>query len=212
MKILILMRNGSSRLPGKHLINIGGRLILDAIAGNMVNITEDLQVIYCIPDTSSNDSLYLALKKRGLTVFRGSESNVLLRLKECIAHYEDDIYVRLNGDNIFMTSSFLYGACLLHKYMHAEFSTNVGKRSMPKGLSFQIFSHEFFQKYYVANKDNLTAQEHVFINPEKFTERYVNLEFQGLSSKYESLALDTTEDLELIKDMIINNKTIFWND
>ena len=95
----------------------------------------------------------------------------------------------------------------MHIILGMDFTWNTQNRSLPKGISIQIIKKSTFLKYYEEVKDNIEAQEHVFLDMRNYVKNFVNVSIEcSKQIKNENLALDTSEDLERINRYIQNTK------
>jgi spore coat polysaccharide biosynthesis protein SpsF len=108
--IIVLCRYSSSRLPGKILLPLYGKPILEYILEKITSVVPKDSVVVCTSDLKTDDSISTYCTDKGYNCFRGSLDNVAQRFLNCADHYQFDYIVRINGDNLFL-DNFLY--CLL---------------------------------------------------------------------------------------------------
>ncbi len=70
---------GSTRLPGKSMMDLAGKPLIYRILERVIRCKMPDKVILAIPDTFENNSLFDVAKSLGVTVFSGSENDVLER-------------------------------------------------------------------------------------------------------------------------------------
>jgi CMP-2-keto-3-deoxyoctulosonic acid synthetase len=103
---IIQVRMGSRRLPGKALMTIAGRPIIQHVWERSVVAFGPEHVIAAYPDTAENEPLRVALDAMGARRFAwdGPEDDVLGRYFHC-AHrdrwHPDSIIVRVTADDPF---------------------------------------------------------------------------------------------------------------
>ena len=98
---IIQARMGSSRLPGKVLLPLGGRSILGYLVERLrgTRILDDIVVATTVnPD---DDIIASECRRREILCFRGSEQDVLGRYLGAAAVSNADIIVRVTADNPF---------------------------------------------------------------------------------------------------------------
>lgn len=101
--ILIQARTGSSRLPNKIVLPFyGDKSILDLIIEKLIVFEEDYRIILCTTTSKKDDVMELFAQKFGISIFRGSENNVLKRFVEASNHYKIKNIVRVCADNPFL--------------------------------------------------------------------------------------------------------------
>src|SRR5438128_6101801 len=98
---IIQARMGSSRLPGKVMMKIGGRPLLVYLV-ERISKARTLDAIVVATTTNPRDNVIIEeCERRGIPNFRGSEIDVLSRYVSAARAYEADIIVRVTADNPF---------------------------------------------------------------------------------------------------------------
>lgn len=85
--IAVTARLKSTRLPGKALVNIGGRPLLAYQVERLRGAT-DVPIVICTSDNSQDDPLVAFAAEMGCECFRGSEGDVLDRYFRCATAYD----------------------------------------------------------------------------------------------------------------------------
>jgi len=97
--LILQARMGSTRLPGKSLMDLAGAPLVGRMLERIKPCKSVDEIVLAIPDTSEN----FPLKELGLdynvTVFSGSESDLVDRYWRAALSVEADIVVRLPADN-----------------------------------------------------------------------------------------------------------------
>ncbi len=98
---IIQARMGSTRLPGKVLMNIAGRPLL-AYLVERISRARTLDEIVVATTINENDNAIIEeCEQRGIPNFRGSEEDVLRRYVSAARASRADIIVRVTADNPF---------------------------------------------------------------------------------------------------------------
>lgn len=98
--VLILQaRMGSTRLPGKSMMDLAGAPLVGRILERVKRCNNVDQIILAVPDTSENLQLQSLGKSYGVTVFAGSENDLVNRYFKAALSAKADIVVRLPADN-----------------------------------------------------------------------------------------------------------------
>ena len=103
---IIQARFGSTRLPGKVLMEVGGRSLIRRAWDASVEAFGEANVVFAIPATPENDELHSAIVGFTPEVFRwdGGENDVLGRFWHCAHRYRwhpDSVIVRVTPDDPF---------------------------------------------------------------------------------------------------------------
>jgi spore coat polysaccharide biosynthesis protein SpsF len=95
---IIQARMGSSRLPGKVLLDIGGEPMLVRVIERTCRAETLSRVMVATTDDSSDDPVAELCEKRGCVYFRGSVHDVLDRYYQAAHSQGADVIVRITAD------------------------------------------------------------------------------------------------------------------
>lgn len=103
---IVQARMGSTRLPGKMLLDLGGRPLVWWAWNAAVTAFGAEHVVVAMPASSDNDELSSVVEGFGATAFRwyGPENDVLGRFHACAHRYRwhpDSVIVRVTPDDPF---------------------------------------------------------------------------------------------------------------
>jgi len=96
---LVQARMGSSRLPNKMLLPLNGYPIIEWIYRRLSRCKRLDELVFAIPDNSTDDVLADYLRGLGANLFRGSEGDVLGRFFAAAKAYQASHVVRICADN-----------------------------------------------------------------------------------------------------------------
>lgn len=99
---IVQARMGSSRYPGKMIARLGGIPLLEWVLRRLVRAATLAQVVLAISDSENDDILVDIATTMDLSVFRGSESDVLDRFVGAARMANADNVVRVCADNPFI--------------------------------------------------------------------------------------------------------------
>lgn len=106
--IIIQARMGSTRLPGKVLMDFcEGQTILDILLKTISKSGISIPIILATGNGKENQPIVSFCKKNKIPCFVGEEENVLQRLIDCADFYKIDYAIRICADNPFLDSIFL---------------------------------------------------------------------------------------------------------
>ena len=95
---IIQARMGSSRLPGKVLLDIGGKPMLAHVADRTRMATSIDQVIVATTSDPADDPVAELCDRRGYACYRGSLHDVLDRYAQAASRYPCDVVARITAD------------------------------------------------------------------------------------------------------------------
>lgn len=155
--IIIQARMGSSRLPGKVLMPIAGKALLDHIFDRLRSLSLNSQVIVATTTQSMDDCIADFCSERAVC-FRGSELDVLDRYLQCAKLFNFSDVVRLTADNPFTDIDELRRLIQLHSQAGCDYCHSFG--SLPIGVGAEIFTFSALERSH-RDGHELHHREHV---------------------------------------------------
>jgi len=196
-------RTTSTRLPGKVLLDLGGRSVLDR---HLDRLAGTGYPVFVATTTNATDDPVAALaERRGVGVFRGDEQDVLSRFAGCARVHELDVVVRVTSDCPFVDPELVRRG--VQMYLAADdartYVANTLERTFPRGMDFEVFSAEALREA-DARAVSLAEREHVtpylYHHPDG-TMNLRNLAWHQDKSGYR-VTLDTEDDLRLARVLV----------
>lgn len=135
---------GSTRLPGKVLMPIAGKALLDHVLGRLLLLAYPVKTVVATSDLEQDDAIVRHCKSRGVAVFCGSETDVLDRYYQCAKANRFGHIVRLTADNPFTDMGELQRLIAQHLNQHNDYTHSFG--SMPLGAGAEIFTFVALEK------------------------------------------------------------------
>jgi spore coat polysaccharide biosynthesis protein SpsF len=142
--IIIQARMGSTRLPGKILMPIGGKVLLKHILFRLGTLRHPVTIVIATTDTRKDDIVKSFCDDHAVACFRGSENNVLDRFYQCAVQFGFRHIVRLTGDNPFPDMEELDSLITLHLSERTDYANSFA--SLPIGAGAEIFTFEALKK------------------------------------------------------------------
>jgi spore coat polysaccharide biosynthesis protein SpsF (cytidylyltransferase family) len=202
---IIQARLGSTRLPGKVLLDLGGRPVIDWVVERVAATPEVDEVIVAIPDGPEDDELFAHLDRRGVSVVRGSAADVLSRFGKAASMTSASMLARVTADCPFIDPSVLGRVIAAFRQQPpVDYCSNVLIRTYPIGLDCEVMSKEVLVLA-DAEAQTLPEREHVtpffYQQPERFRLRNVEAP-AGLNYPQYRLTLDEEPDLALLRRIL----------
>lgn len=208
--IFIPARLNSVRLPRKHLKEINGQPVIKYLIDRLKFAKKIRKIVVCTTESHSDDSLVEFLKKERISYFRGNDKDILVRLFDAAKHFETDIIVDVEGDDIYTDPFYVDEIVKVMENFDVDF---VSGNSSTKDFSFQLgFPHGLvpagirrsaLEKICVLKQttNTETGYKEFFTHTKLFKCRYLfpdsNLKFD----KNLRLTVDYHEDFELAKEV-----------
>ncbi len=200
---IIQARMGSTRLPGKILLNLEGKSVLLQVIDRVLKSKKIYQIVVATTTNPNDRKIVDSVKNYHLkvSVFRGSEEDVLDRYYQAAKKFKANVIVRVTADCPLIDWKVLDKAInVFLKDKDLDYASNVlGKRTYPRGLDVEVLSFQtlerIWQEVYV-KKD----REHVTL----FIKKNPNLFKCKRITNYSDYSchrwtLDEKDDYKLIK-------------
>jgi spore coat polysaccharide biosynthesis protein SpsF len=206
VKVLAILqaRLGSTRLPGKVLMPIQGKPILEHIIDFMRHSKLTDQIVVATTTLTEDNSIEEISKKIGIACYRGDPADVLSRYYECARFFKGDLIVRITGDNPMIDPAVVDDMIRICKEASCDYVSNVLHKTYPIGCSScEVFTFSILKKLHETRKDKLSREHvtyHIRENPNLYIVKEV-LAPAGLSRPNWRLTVDYPEDFELIKEI-----------
>jgi spore coat polysaccharide biosynthesis protein SpsF len=217
MKIIAIVqaRMGSTRLPGKVLMDLGGDTVLSRVVRRLRR-ARFLNGIVVATTTGPNDDAIIAEAQRlGVPDFRGSEDDVLDRYYHAARESGAGAVVRITSDCPLIDPELVDETIKLFLNERADYASNVLHRQFPRGLDTEVFTMAALERAW-RDASQPYQREHVtpylYEHPELF--RLVSERGQTDYSSYR-WTLDTTGDLGLLREIYSrfdNQDTFRWRE
>jgi glutamate-1-semialdehyde 2,1-aminomutase len=206
MKVLCIIqaRMGSTRLPGKILMEIEGKPMLHHELDRLSLSKLIDHVVVATGDGPENDPVETLCESLGVHSFRGSENDVLERYAKCAEKYpEYDAILRITGDNP-LIDPYVIDELIEHfDGSGSEYASNVEPHQFlyPDGTDCEIFTRDMLMR---AQKEATTEyeREHVTVFMEQSEDVKKSFITQELDFSHIRLTVDNPEDFEVISYLI----------
>ena len=134
---------GSSRLPGKSMMPLAGKPLVARILERVQRCKLPDEIVLAIPDNQENEILGELGKSCGVSVFAGSEDNLLDRYYQAAVNHAADVVVRLPADNATPEPEEIDRIVEFHLALERRgFSSNLANirgSGYPDGIGAEVF-------------------------------------------------------------------------
>ena len=198
---MIQARVGSTRLPGKVLLPLEKKTVLERVIERVQKSTKIDEVMVITTLNKADSEIVKACSNNGVRVFCGSEEDVLDRFYQAAKLLKPNHIVRITADCPLIDAAIIDQVIDKHLKEKNDYTSNVLKETFPDGEDNEIFTFESLKKSW--KEANLSSErEHVTLyirnHPEEF--KLSNLECEvDLSDK--RWTLDNEEDYQFIKNI-----------
>ncbi len=202
---IIQARMSSSRLPGKVLMPIKGRPMLEYLIDRVSSASEVDDFVIATSIDGSDDPIESFCRDKGINFFRGSLEDVLDRFYMAAKKSDANIIVRLTGDCPLVDPKTLDTMINIYKNNDYDYVANTAPPdgiTFPEGMDIEIFSRIALEKAW-KEASKPSEREHVTFYFWKNTDLFSIYRYdlsQNLSNY--RLTVDYPEDFELVKNII----------
>ena len=201
MKIVAIVqaRMGSTRLPGKVLMDLAGQTVLECVVRRTQLSRLVREVRIATTTLKSDDPILNEGLRLGVPVSRGSEEDVLDRYWQASQECGATAIVRITSDCPLIDPEVIDQTIQVFHDRQADYACNCRPRTYPRGLDAEVFTADALgQAWEHAQKPH--EREHVtpyfYENPGLF--RLASLKGKTDYSQFR-WTLDTPEDLMLLR-------------
>jgi spore coat polysaccharide biosynthesis protein SpsF len=151
MKIgaVVQARTSSTRLPGKVLMELpygSGVTVLQQVIRRLKRSKRLGDIIVATTTDEADEEIVKLAEKENVKWFKGSVDDVLERYYIAAKENGLDVIVRITSDCPCIDSEIVDWAVEKHLAVKADFTSNVIKRTFPRGLDVEILSFDALEK------------------------------------------------------------------
>ncbi len=160
---IVQARLGSTRLPGKVLMDLGGKTMLARVAARAVAVPGIDAVVLAVPDDAKNTALReAAARLPGVSVFAGHESDVLDRYYRAAVSARADFVLRITADCPLIDPEIAGRVLAALRAENAGFASNNEPPTFPHGLDCEAFP---FSSLEAAWRESKLPREREHVGP-----------------------------------------------
>jgi len=198
---IVQARMGSTRLPGKVLLDLAGKPMLVRDMERIQRAKKIDDVVIATTIKPADDKIISLCRDYGWNFFRGSENDLLDRYFQAAREHHAKTIVRITSDCPLIEPSIVDQ--LIEKFSaldpNIDYVSNIFPlRTYPRGLDTEVMNFSALERCW-KEETNLAYREHVtpyiYHNPDKFRISEVNNERDLSSMRW---TVDTLEDFEFV--------------
>jgi spore coat polysaccharide biosynthesis protein SpsF len=214
---IVQARTGSTRLPGKVLMDLKGEPMLSRVIHRLSRASGLSGIMIATTEREEDDAIVELCRREGWATFRGSENDVLDRYHQAANISGADAVVRVTSDCPLIDPHIVDRAVceFVAGQPHVDYtSTTMPRRTFPRGLDVEVIAFPALEAAW-RHDHNPAWREHVtpyiYRNPKLFRIRGVlnDTDLSGMR-----WTVDTPEDLELVRRIYqdFHNDCFSWRD
>lgn len=150
-------RMGSSRLPGKTLMNVFGAMsLLECVVKRLELAKEVDEIVVATTIDKTDDPIYDWCKKNRINVHRGSVNDVLGRVVEATRNFNAEVIVQMGADSAYLDYHLIDELVAQQRETNADYVANDMVLTYPLGIYGHVVKYSVLDEI---NKEKLTNQE-----------------------------------------------------
>ena len=187
MKVVAIVqaRMGSTRLPNKVMMPIGGVPMIEVLLARLVRATEVNEIVVATSADPRNQPLADHVNGLGYKCSRGSENDVLERYVHAARSANADVVVRITGDCPLVDPVLVDEAIRQFKALQVDYFSNTSPPSYPDGLDTEVFTFAALERAALEAKTDFD-REHV-------------TPFMCQAGEFRQAAMQNDEDLSALR-------------
>lgn len=194
---IIQARMTSRRLPGKVMMNLGGKPVLQVVLERAARIIGIDDLVCALPAKVESGTMMALLNRLNVPCVLGPEDDVLARYDAAAEAFKADVIVRITADCPLLDAEVCSQIIALRKFKGADYASNVHPRSYPKGLDCECFTTGVLKRA-MSHATEAYDREHVTPWIVRNTAR-TNLASGRFDLAHRRWTLDTIEDYEFLQ-------------
>ncbi len=160
--IIVQARMTSTRLPGKVLMDLGGRPMLAQQLRRLKRCRQADEIVVAMTTNAADDPIVALAEREGVRWFRGSEEDVLSRYVGAAREAKAEVIIRITADCplIDPEESDRVIEVLVHNRERCDYASNVVRRMFPLGLDTEALYVDTLERVHRLARSS-SAREHV---------------------------------------------------
>ena len=196
---IVQARMGSTRLPGKVLLNLEDKTVLEHVV-KRVKFSKLIDDVIIATTINKDDLRIVELCANiGISIYCGSEDDVLDRYYQAAKLFKADNIVRITSDCPVIDPKIIDAVITLHLENSADYTSNTLHETYPDGEDVEVFTFAALKTAW-ENAKLVSEREHVtpYIRNNSDVFKYASLEYKDdLSQK--RWTLDNAEDMDFLR-------------
>ena len=201
---IIQARYGATRLPGKVLLKVLDKTILEYVIERVKKARTIKQVIIATTIKRNDRKIVNLLDKVGISVYRGSENDVLDRFYQAAQLFKIKHIVRITADCPLIDPKIIDKIVDRYFKSKTDYCANTLEETFPDGEDVEVFSFSALSLAW-KNARLLSEREHVTPYIRNHPEMFKILNVRNRTNLHEKRwTLDRGEDFKFIKSVLEN--------
>ncbi len=198
---IIQARMGSTRLPGKVLLDLHGRTMLQRVVDRTRAAKLVDEVVVATTPHESDEPIIEECRRLDVPCFLGSEEDVLDRYNRTAEAHAADVVVRITSDCPLIDPSETDRVVRAFLDSRPDYASNFLRRTYPRGLDSEAMSTATLAHAWLEARrpyERIHVTPYIYGHPETF--QLLSVTGRADYSNYR-WTVDTAEDLEFVRQV-----------
>jgi spore coat polysaccharide biosynthesis protein SpsF len=196
---IIQARVGSTRLPGKVLMDLSGETVLARVIGRLRGSKLIDEALVATTDRPTDDAIVAECRKISVPVSRGDQDDVLDRYFRAAQLAKADVIVRITSDCPLIDPEITDKTIAAFLAARPDYASNSLVRTYPRGLDTEVVSFGALARAWQAarrpyEREHVTP--YIYEHPDDFKLLSVSGEADYSNNRW---TVDTPEDLKFVR-------------
>jgi spore coat polysaccharide biosynthesis protein SpsF len=198
--VFIPVRTKSTRLPGKALLEINGKSIIEYLIERVKLARLPNLIVLCTTTNPEDRILKTIAQRNNISYFAGSEKDILDRYLQAAAAYGIDFIINVDGDDIFCDVDYMDKIVEVFLKTGADYLECEGLPlgAAPSGIKVEALQRVCEMK---AGNDTETGWDRYFTKDNRFHIEIIKAE-GAVNQPDVRMTLDYPEDFQFFKEVI----------
>jgi spore coat polysaccharide biosynthesis protein SpsF len=196
---IVQARMGSTRLPGKVLLDLGGRTMLARVVRRVSRAALVGQVVVATTTLPGDEAIVEQCRRLAVNCFRGSHLDVLDRYHRAAVAHRADAVVRITADCPLVDPEVIDQVIRAFLDHRPDYASNVLQRTYPRGLDTEVLTADALARAWREATEpyqRTHVTPYIYRHPESFRLLAVTGR-QNLS--HGRWTVDSQQDLEFVR-------------
>jgi len=195
--VFITARMGSTRLPGKHLLEICGKPVIEQMITRIKQTKLPEFIVLCTTSLTEDDVLIEIANRCNIKIFRGNPTDILKRWLDTADHFGVQHFISAEADDVFCDPEFID---IIIQELQKNTYDYISCKGLPFGVTPTGIKVEALRKICSLKKENDTeGQERFFTKTGLFKVHYIEITDPELINPDARMTLDYPEDYAFFK-------------
>jgi len=200
---IVQARIGSSRLPGKVLVDLAGKTMLERVVERVKKVEQLDSIIIATTTDSADDPIAVEAERINVEAFRGHPTDVLDRYYSAVQAHNADAVLRITADCPLLDPDIANQVIEKFLETNTDYCSNIRPPTFPDGLDVELISKQALETCWQDAKLD-SDREHVTTyirrtQPDLFEKANVEnaIDYSGMR-----WTIDEPQDLDFIQALL----------